>query len=66
MSEQDIIDTWNKQHPVGTAVVYKHDDGRNIVSSTRSEAELLGGHTPVVWLTGVSGCYALDKVVAVE
>jgi protein gp37 len=29
---------------------------------TRSEASLLGGHTPVVWVEGMAGCVALDRV----
>lgn len=38
------------------------DDGSDVPSKTRSPAEVLGGHSAVVWLEGTSGCYLLDRV----
>ena len=37
-------------------------EGIGKISTTLSEAILLGGHTPVVWLYDVSGCVALSHV----
>lgn len=56
------VETWNKLVPVGAKVSYRKDDGHNIKTRTRSEASMLSGHTPVVWLDGVSGCVLLDRV----
>lgn len=57
-----VIDAWNSENPPGTLVVVTKDDGTNYHTTTRSLAELLGGHTPVVWLVGRSGCVGLDRV----
>jgi hypothetical protein len=59
---QKQCDAWNKKYPVGTPVVLQKDGGENLSTVTRSEAEVLSGHTPVIWLKGVSGCYLLDRV----
>lgn len=57
-----IIENFNLKYPVGTDVTVKKDNGEIIHTKTRSEADLLGGHTPVIWLDGISGCYALSRV----
>lgn len=55
---------WNKAHPVGTAVRYWTGVrvGEGCVGTTRSHADVLGGHTAVVWVTGHSACIALTHV----
>jgi hypothetical protein len=40
------------------------DSGEIRETRTRSEAQVLGGHSAVVWLEGISGCYLLDRVRA--
>lgn len=57
-----LVENWNLKHPVGTRVVVRKDDGTKMTTVTRSQAELLSGHTPVIWVTGISGCYALERV----
>lgn len=42
------------------------DNGQDMETVTRSEAQLLFGHTAVVWVEGISGCYSLSHVEAVE
>jgi len=59
--QQKIFDAWG-QVPIGTPVIVEKDDGTEIETTTRSEAQMLSGHTAVIWLTGVSGCYALERV----
>lgn len=56
---------FNAQHRVGTAVRYWPgvQAGDGTVSVTRSEAWLLGGHTPVVMVKGYSGAIALTHVL---
>ncbi|MFF0823033.1 hypothetical protein ACFYUR_21950 [Micromonospora haikouensis] len=55
---------FNDANPIGTPVRYwrgvREGDGRT--ARTRTEAQLLGGHTAVVWLQGVAGCIALTHV----
>lgn len=59
---QSSCDSFNKAVPVGGKVKVKLD-GREVRETvTTSEAQILSGHTPVVWLQGVSGCYLLDRV----
>lgn len=59
---QKAVDDWNNAYPVGTPVRLTRDNGNVVITRTRSEAEVLSGHTAVIWLEGVSGCYCLDKV----
>lgn len=59
---QKQCDAFNAKHPVGTAVTLHTDTKGDIATKTRSEAQVLSGHSAVVWLEGVSGCYALDRV----
>jgi hypothetical protein len=48
--------------PAGTDVVVRKDNGEELRTKTRSSAQMLGGHTPVIWVEGITGCYALDRV----
>lgn len=61
---QDAIDTWNDHVPPGTEVAYRDDLGKIKRMKTRARAEMLGGHTPVVWLDGMAGCVALARCSA--
>jgi hypothetical protein len=56
------VDDWNAKNPVGTPVTVRKDDGTIVHSITRSEAWLLGDHTPVVMVDGISGGYLLERV----
>ena len=65
-SAEKAVAAWNAKHGVGTVVAYwslPTDEAR--IAKTRTEAQLLSGHTAVVWLEGVSGCWALSHVRAV-
>lgn len=53
--------SWNLKNPPGTVVYVTRDDGSVFLTTTRSSAEVMGGHTAVVWLNGVSGCFLLDR-----
>lgn len=60
----EAVATFNERCPIGTPVRYwpgiREGDGRE--GQTRSAAQLLSGHTPVVWVTGHAGCIALTHV----
>ncbi|MER5875537.1 hypothetical protein ABT119_06350 [Streptomyces sp. NPDC001910] len=62
-------ETFNRLHPVGTPVFAypgcrPQDDANDerLVTRTRSKAEVLGGHTDVVWVDGHDACIALTHV----
>lgn len=59
------IGVFNDLHPPGSLVIVTRGDGARILTVTESEAQVLFGHTAVVWLRGISGCYLLDRVQAV-
>jgi hypothetical protein len=62
-------ETFNSRYPVGTPVfaypACRPEDCPNdkrLVTRTRSEAQVLGGHTDVVWVEDYSSCIALSHV----
>ncbi|MEO7827189.1 MAG: hypothetical protein ABIR60_08620 [Allosphingosinicella sp.] len=59
------VDEWNARHPVGQAVNVTRDNGQTLTTTTRSPAQVLAGHSAVIWVDGVDGCYLLDRVAAV-
>ena len=63
------VKRFNKAHPVGTAVLawtgVIDPNVKPLGTLTRSEAFVLGGHTAVVFVEGVSGCIALTHVQVV-
>jgi hypothetical protein len=61
---QKTVDAWNSDHPVGARVSYVTDDEKYFTTTTRSCAEILSGHSAVIWLDGKSGCVLLDRVIA--
>lgn len=63
-------EAWNEKYPVGTEVLFYHlqphlTQEAPVRTRTRSEAWLLGGHTPVVQVEGQSGCHALGCLIPV-
>ncbi|MFJ1827372.1 hypothetical protein [Streptomyces sp. NPDC088178] len=60
---------WNERYPIGTPVTAypgcRPEDDPNderLVTRTRSKAEVLGGHTDVVWVDGHGACIALTHI----
>lgn len=60
-AEKADVENWNAKYPVGTEVRVMRDRGGPVVTKTCSEAWMLSGHTAVVMLDGISGCYCLDR-----
>lgn len=62
------VSEWNERYPLGTPVTYwtglRVGNGRYAI--TRTPAQVLSGHTAVVWVTGESSCIALTHVDAVR
>ena len=53
---------WNAANPVGTPVNVRMDCGEIRETVTRTGAQILSGHTAVIWLDGISGAYLLSRV----
>ena len=63
---QAIADAWNACHAVGIQVHYANVIGDPTkIYRTRTEAQVLSGHTPVVWLEGKAGCVCLSHCTPV-
>ena len=60
-----LVKQWNATYPLGTEVIVTLDSGAEKLTQTRSEAWLLGGHTAVVMVDGIAGCYALQRCRAI-
>lgn len=66
---QSEVDRFNKANAVGTLVRYWKMDREGEPSGqgkTRTQAQVLSGHTAVVWIEGCSGCVAISHVEAVR
>lgn len=63
MNEAEIA-AFNARAPIGTKVRYWAGlrEGDGVEGVTRSAAYLLGGHTPVVFVTGYAACVSLTHV----
>ena len=64
--QQQAIDRFNAECPVGSEVIVKLDSGEEKRTTVRYPASLLGGHTPVGWIVGVVGCYDLTRIRKAE
>jgi len=60
-----VADRWNKTYPVGMPVEVTRDNGKKTLTFTRAGAGIVGDQA-VIWLEGIRGCYALDRVRAIE
>ncbi len=57
---------FNRIAPVPTPVTLRKDNGEIVATQTASEAWILGGHSAVVQLEGISGCWKLDRVSLID
>ncbi|NKI68915.1 hypothetical protein GN109_05735 [Collimonas pratensis] len=63
---QAQCDAFNEKCPVGGKVRVKLDFvDEPFETVTRSEAQILSGHSAVIWMANVSGCYLLDRVTPI-
>jgi hypothetical protein len=61
---QKAVDRWNRTYAIGTPVVVKKDSLEGVRGKTTSEAYVLGGHSAVIHIDTIRGCYALERVAA--
>jgi hypothetical protein len=52
---QAQCDEFNATTKIGDEVLVKKDNGQNVITRTSTEAQVLSGHTAVIWLEGISG-----------
>ena len=60
-SQASLVEAW-KYVPNGTEVVVRKDDGQEYLTRISAGPVLLGGHTAVIRLEGIRGCYSLARV----
>lgn len=60
-AQKRLVEKW-KDVPEGTPVIVTKDDKSEVHTKTRSIPWLLGGHTAVIMLDGISGGYSLERV----
>lgn len=60
------VQKWNEANQVGSPVEYRSFKGAEPKRTvTTTPAEVLQGHTAVVWLEGISGCVAISHCTPV-
>lgn len=60
---QAECDVFNVNNPLGSKVTVRLDNKDDLFeTTTRSPAQVLSGHSAVIWLESVRGCYLLDRV----
>jgi len=57
---------WNEKNPVGTRVMVRQDNGVKCLTKTRTPAQVLNGHSAVIWTEDLPGCYLLSRVIVVQ
>lgn len=66
-AEEKAVERFNEAHEIGTEVRYwtgmREGDGK--LSKTRTLAQMLSGHTAVVWIEDHGACIALTHIEAV-
>lgn len=60
-----LVKNWNDNVAEGAAVNVERDDGTTTMTTTRSAAWVMGGHSAVIMLEGFSGAYSLQRVTAI-
>ena len=65
LANQAAVNNWNRKHAIGVSVSVKLDDGSTLSTKTESAAWMMGGHSPMVIVKGISGGYSLDRVTAI-
>lgn len=58
-----FLDDWRKHLRVGDVIRVRHDDGEVRTHVVRGQPRPISSGPWVVWLTGVTGCYDLGRVV---
>lgn len=66
MSPQQLVDHWNQNHPIGTAVKITNEAGVATLTTTKSVAMLFAKSEPVVYTRCMAGFINLNKLTVVK
>jgi hypothetical protein len=58
------VEAWNAKYPVGTSVTVLKDNDDVVAGKTTTPAYVLSGHSAVIHVSGIRGCYLLERVTA--
>ncbi|MCC9290078.1 hypothetical protein [Pseudomonas aeruginosa] len=63
---QAQCEAWNKLHGIATQIAYEEvrREGESHRGRTTTEAQVLGGHSAVIWLERKSGSVSLEHCMA--
>ncbi len=65
-AEARRVEHFNALYNPGKIVDVRKDDGTVVSTTTETKAWVLGGHTGVIQVAGISGAYRLDRVTPVS
>jgi len=65
---QAQCDAWNARHPEGTQIAFENIRGQGAThkGKTTSEAQVMGGHSAVIWFDGKAGAVSLDHIMVLD
>lgn len=61
VNQKALLKKWENVE-IGTWIVVRKDNGEELRTKVRDKPLLLGDHSAVIWLEGISGCYSLERV----
>jgi hypothetical protein len=59
--QEAAVAAWNRSYPIGLPVRVERDNSEALDTETCSGAQMVGDRA-VIWVKGIAGCYALDRV----
>ncbi len=62
-SQQKLVDKINSTYKVGDKIKVKQDDGQVFEWTMSAPADILGGHTAVIWPEEHPSCYLASRVI---
>jgi hypothetical protein len=66
LTAEQVTAEWNANVNIGDKVLYRtHPNSEPQIFTTSTKAEILNGHTAVVWLNGKAGCVACTACMPV-
>lgn len=57
------VTEFNKRYKVGDKLIVIKDNGDKHVHALKAPAQVMGCHSAVAWFEGLSGCWAIERVV---
>lgn len=61
-NQEHLIDKINEKYKIGDTINVIQDDNSIKKWTIKHPASMLGGHTAVIWVEEISGCYSANRV----